>query len=43
MFEEKVAPYFPGLSGECVKAVACLYTMTADSRFVIEAHPDFRA
>ena len=40
MFEEKVAPYFPGLSGECVKAVTCLYTMTADSRFVIEPHPE---
>ena len=40
MFEEKVAPYFPGLSGDCVKAVTCLYTMTADSRFVIEPHPE---
>ncbi|MBL0143519.1 MAG: N-methyl-L-tryptophan oxidase [Betaproteobacteria bacterium] len=40
MFEEKVAPYFPALSGDCVKAVTCLYTMTADCHFVIEAHPD---
>ena len=40
MFEEKVAPCFPGLSGECVKAVACLYTMTADCRFAIEEHPE---
>ena len=40
MFEEKVAPCFPGLSGDCVKAVTCLYTMTADCRFVIEPHPD---
>ena len=39
VFEEKVAPYFPGISGECVKAAACLYTMTADFRFVIEPHP----
>lgn len=39
MFRQKVAPCFPGLSGECVKAVTCLYTMTADSRFVIEPHP----
>ena len=41
LYEEKVAPCFPGLSGECVKAVACLYTMTADCHFVIEPHPDF--
>ena len=40
VFEAQVAPYFPDLSGECVKAVACLYTMTADCHFVIEAHPD---
>jgi sarcosine oxidase len=39
MYEEKVAPCFPGLSAECVKAVTCLYTMTADCRFVIEPHP----
>ena len=39
MFEAKVAPCFPGLSGECVRAVTCLYTMTAGCRFVIEPHP----
>ena len=39
MFGEQVAPYFPHLPGECVKAVSCLYTMTDDFRFVIEAHP----
>ncbi|MGE0355707.1 MAG: N-methyl-L-tryptophan oxidase [Burkholderiales bacterium] len=40
-FEAKVGPCFPGLSGDCVKAEACLYTMAADFRFVIGAHPDF--
>lgn len=40
MFAQQVAPYFPDLPGECVKAVSCLYTMTADFRFVIEAHPE---
>jgi sarcosine oxidase len=40
MFESQVGPYLPGLSGACVKAVTCLYTMTADCHFVIEAHPD---
>jgi sarcosine oxidase len=41
MFASQVAPYFPGLSRECVKALTCLYTMTADCNFVIEPHPDF--
>jgi sarcosine oxidase len=40
MFESQVAPYFPDVSGECVKALSCLYTMTADCHFVIERHPD---
>ncbi|HQW38896.1 MAG TPA: FAD-dependent oxidoreductase, partial [Usitatibacteraceae bacterium] len=40
LFEAKVAPCFPGLAPDCVKAVTCLYTTTADSRFVIETHPD---
>jgi sarcosine oxidase len=40
MFNAQVAPHFPDLSGECVKAVSCLYTMTADCHFVIEPHPD---
>ena len=41
LFDAQVGPYFPGLSGECVKALACLYTMTADCRFVIEPHPAY--
>ncbi len=28
-----------GLTSECVKAVACLYTMTTDEHFLIDAHP----
>jgi len=39
LYDRQVAPYFRGLSGACVKAVSCLYTMTADFQFVIEAHP----
>ena len=40
LFDSQVAPHFPDLSGECVKATTCLYTMTADCRFVIEPHPE---
>ena len=41
LFERQIAPCFPDLSGECVKARSCLYTMTADFQFVIEAHPEY--
>jgi sarcosine oxidase len=35
-----VAPFLPGLAARCVKAVSCLYTVTPDFGFVIDAHPD---
>ena len=35
-----IAPYLPGFSQECVKAVVCLYTVTPDAEFVIDTHPD---
>jgi sarcosine oxidase len=41
LFEMKVARAFPGLTGRCLASVACPYTMTADSHFVIEPHPVF--
>lgn len=41
MYQTYVAPYLPGLSGRCVKAVACLYTVTPDSGFVIDFHSEF--
>jgi sarcosine oxidase len=34
-----VAPYLPGLSATCVKAVVCLYTVTPDAEFVIDTLP----
>jgi sarcosine oxidase len=30
----------PGLSDVCGEAVSCLYTMTPDSHFVIDFHPE---
>ena len=41
MYENFVAPYFPGLSDTCVKAISCLYTVTPDSHFVIDTHPKY--
>jgi sarcosine oxidase len=35
-----IAPYLPGFSGKCLKAVVCLYTVTPDAEFVIDAHPE---
>lgn len=39
MHEQLVAPHLPGLGRRCVKAVPCLYTVTADFHFVIDRLP----
>ena len=39
MYERYVRHRLPGLSGRCVKARVCLYTVTPDSRFVIDRVP----
>ena len=39
MHEDFVAPFLPGLPPNCVRAAACLYTVTADFDFVIDRHP----
>jgi sarcosine oxidase len=40
MHRAYVAPYLPTLSERCVKAIACLYTVTPDAEFVIDRHPE---
>jgi sarcosine oxidase len=40
MYETLVAPCLPDLSGRCLKALTCLYTVTPDAGFVIDRHPD---
>ncbi|HTP47469.1 MAG TPA: N-methyl-L-tryptophan oxidase [Casimicrobiaceae bacterium] len=40
MFDDYVAPRILGVSPRCLKAAACLYTVTPDFGFVIDAHPD---
>jgi sarcosine oxidase len=43
MFENFVAPYFPGLTGQCPKEpVTCMYTATEGARFLIDWHPEHR-
>lgn len=31
--------YLPNLKNECIKAISCLYTVTPDTKFVIDTHP----
>jgi sarcosine oxidase len=40
MYERHVAPNFRSVSGTCVRATSCLYTLTPDFGFVIDRHPD---
>lgn len=40
MCERHVAPFLAGVTGDCVKAVTCLYTQTPDAGFVISPHPE---
>jgi sarcosine oxidase len=40
MHDIYIGPYLPALSRKCLKAVACLYTVTPDAGFVIDFHPD---
>lgn len=40
-YEKYVTKHLPELSDKCVKAVSCLYTVTPDSKFVIDTHPEY--
>ncbi len=39
MYEEQIVPCFPAVGRNCVKSAVCMYTMTADSGFVIDFVP----
>jgi sarcosine oxidase len=40
VYERFVRERLPGLDRRCLKATACMYTVTPDSRFVIDCHPE---
>jgi sarcosine oxidase len=40
MYDDYVAPFLSGVGRRCVRALTCLYTVTPDFGFVIDAHPD---
>jgi sarcosine oxidase len=36
MYNEYIAPRFPDLSGEFLRAATCLYTVTPDAKFIVD-------
>ncbi len=40
LYQEYIAPNISGLSGRCVKATTCLYTVTPDFGFLIDTLPN---
>jgi len=40
MYKNYIMDRIPGLSDVCGEAISCLYTMTPDSNFVIDFHPE---
>jgi sarcosine oxidase len=39
MHAELIAPFLPAIGSQCLRASACLYTVTPDFGFVIDTHP----
>ena len=42
MFDNNVHGRLLGLGPSAVRAATCIYTMTPDSRFIIDRHPEHR-
>jgi sarcosine oxidase len=40
MYREYIEPRFPDVSGKCLRAVACLYTVTPDAKFIVDRFRD---
>jgi sarcosine oxidase len=40
MYDDFIAPNFPGISPVCVRATVCFYTVAPDFGFVIDRHPE---
>lgn len=40
LYDEYIAPRFPDVSGDCLRSATCLYTVTADAKFVIDEFRD---
>jgi len=42
-YKRQVKPSLKNVSGKCLRAESCLYTVTPDSGFIIDAHPEHPA
>lgn len=42
-YKEWVRPSLSGVWGKCLRSAGCLYTVTPDSGFIIDAHPEHEA
>ena len=40
MYDEYIGPRFPDVSGECLRATTCLYTVTPDAKFIVDQFRD---
>ena len=40
MYDDYVAPHFPGASADCDRSAVCLYTCVDHARFIIDELPD---
>ena len=40
MYDEYIAPRFPDVSGKCLRAATCLYTVTPDAKFIVDQFRD---
>jgi len=40
MYGEYIGPRLPDVSGECLRATTCLYTVTPDARFIVDKFRD---
>ena len=41
LYNEYIAPRFPDVSGDCLRATTCLYTVTPDAKFIIDKFRDY--
>jgi sarcosine oxidase len=41
MHDEYIATRFPDVSGECLRATTCLYTVTPDAKFIVDTFGDW--
>jgi len=40
-YHKYLAKHLPKLKNKCLRAVACLYTVTPDGKFIIDTHPQY--